>query len=61
MLSESNTTDWKQIALALEPPIPADDVDKVVPVLEALERAFAPLRSSIPAGADLWTGPEDVA
>jgi hypothetical protein len=61
MLNESNMTDWKQIALALEPPIPAGDADKAVPVLEALERAFRPLRSSIPAGADVWTGPEDVA
>jgi hypothetical protein len=53
-------TDWKKIASALEPEIPAEDIEKVVPVLEALEAAFRPLRASIPAGANVWTGPEDV-
>ena len=54
-------TNWKNIALALDPPIPADDAGKLVPVLQALETAFSPLRSSIPPGTDLWTGPEDAA
>jgi hypothetical protein len=53
--------DWKIIALCLDPPIPADDVEKLIPVLQALETSFAPLRDSIPPGADLWTGPEDAA
>jgi hypothetical protein len=52
-------TDFRKLGAALEPPIPAADIDKIVPVLEALEKTFAPLRSSIPAGADVWTGPED--
>jgi hypothetical protein len=43
----------------MEPAIPPEDVEKIVPVLEALEKTFAPLRASIPAGADVWTGPED--
>jgi hypothetical protein len=52
-------TDWKKIASAIEPGIPAGDVEKIVPMLDALEAAFRPLRKSIPAGTDLWTGPED--
>ena len=36
-------TDWKKIAAALDPPIPAADVEKIAPVLEALEEAFRPL------------------
>ena len=51
-------TDWKKIASAIEPGIPAGDVEKVVPVLDALETAFRPLRESIPAGTDVWTGPD---
>jgi hypothetical protein len=54
-------TDWKKIAGALDPPIPAADIERVVPILEALEKAFRPLKGTIPAGADLWTGPEDAA
>jgi len=52
-------TDWREIAASVEPPIPAADVDKIVPLLEALEVAFRPLQRSIPAGTDVWTGPED--
>jgi hypothetical protein len=48
-------TDWRKIAAALDPPIPADDIERIAPVLEALESAFQPLRASIPAGADIWT------
>ena len=51
-------TDWKKIASAIEPAIPAEDVEKVVPVLDALETAFRPLRKAIPAGTDLWSGPD---
>jgi len=54
-------TDWKKIASALEPPIPAADIEKILPTLEALETAFRPLQNSIPPGADVWTGPEDAA
>jgi len=52
-------TDWKKIASALEPEIPAADVEKVAAVLDALAAAFQPLRASIPTGADVWTGPEE--
>lgn len=52
-------TDFRKLAASIEPPIPAEDVEKVVPVLEALEKTFAPLRASIHTGADFWTGPED--
>jgi hypothetical protein len=53
------TTDWKKLAAAIDPAVPAQDVEKIIPVLDALELAFRPLRASIPAGTDLWTGPED--
>ena len=53
-------TDWKKIAAALDPPIPAANVDKFAPTIEGLEKSFTPLLGSIPAGADVWTGPEDV-
>lgn len=53
-------TEWKKIAAAMDPPIPAADIEKIAPVLEALETAWRPLQRSIPAGADVWTGHEDV-
>ncbi len=52
-------TDWKQLAAAHG--IPAADAEKIIPVLEALETSLKPLVDKIPPGADLWTGPEDVA
>ena len=54
-------TDWKKLAASLDPPIPAADIEKIAPVLEALEASFRPLQRAIPDGADLWTGPEDAA
>jgi hypothetical protein len=48
-------TDWRKIAAGAAPEIPAEDVEKIVPIMEALERAFEPLRDSIPAGTDTWT------
>jgi hypothetical protein len=47
-------TDWRMMAAALSPPIPAEDIEKIVPVLEALEAAFAPMALSIPRGSDVW-------
>jgi hypothetical protein len=52
-------TDYRKLAASLDPPIPSADVEKIAPVLEALEKSLAPLRASIPQGADVWTGPED--
>jgi hypothetical protein len=54
-------TDWKKIAQSLEPRIPEADIDRIVPTLEALEKSFRPLQAKIPAGADVWSGPEDIA
>jgi hypothetical protein len=48
-------TDWLKIASALVPAIPAEDVEKIVPTMDGLERAFEPLRKSIPIGAEMWT------
>ena len=47
-------TEWKLISKALNTGIPDQELDKIVPVLESLERAFEPLRKTIPTGADLW-------
>jgi len=52
-------TDWKKIAAALDLPIPAPDVEKLLPVMDALEAAFRPLQSSLTPLDDIWTGPED--
>jgi hypothetical protein len=46
--------DWRKIAAGVAPDIPAEDVEKIVPILEALKRAFEPLRAAIPPGADMW-------
>jgi hypothetical protein len=54
-------TDWKKTAAALDPPIPAAEVEKLLPVMDALEAAFRPLQSALTAESDVWTGPEDVA
>jgi hypothetical protein len=47
--------DWGKVAVGAAPDIPAEDIEKIVPTMEALERAFEPLRESIPQGADMWT------
>jgi hypothetical protein len=47
-------TDWKAISKALDTGIPDDQLDRIAPVLEGLERAFEPLRASLPAGSDMW-------
>ncbi len=54
-------TQWKKTAAALDPPIPEPDVEKLLPVMEALEAAFGPLQASLTPESDVWTGPEDVA
>jgi hypothetical protein len=54
-------TDWKKTAAALDPPIPGPDVEKLLPVMVALEAAFRPLQRSLTPESDVWTGPEDVA
>ncbi len=47
-------TDWRGVAQALEPAIPEADIERVVPVLEQLERVWEPLRASIPPGTEMW-------
>jgi hypothetical protein len=47
--------DWRKIAAGAAPDIPTEDVEKIVPIMEALERAFEPLRAAIPQGSDMWT------
>ena len=52
-------TNWKTQAAALDPPIPDPDVEKLLPVMTALEAAFRPLQSKLTPEDDVWTGPED--
>ena len=49
--------DFRQLGMAQG--LDLEDFEKIVPVMEALEKVFAPLRASIPTGADVWTGPEE--
>jgi hypothetical protein len=51
-------TDWKAISKSLDTGIPDDQLDRIVPVLEQLERVWEPLRKTIPQGTDMWTGPQ---
>jgi hypothetical protein len=53
--------DWKRAAAALDPPIPEADVEKLLPVMNALEAAFRPLQQTLTGESDVWTGPEDLA
>ena len=40
-------TDWKSLAAARCPDIPADSVARIVPSLEALEATFRPLAATL--------------
>jgi hypothetical protein len=40
--------DWRAMAKAMDLGIPPEDLEKISPVLEGLEAAFAPLRGTIP-------------
>jgi len=53
-------TDWRKTAAALDPPIPEPDIEKLLPVMEALESAFGPLQLTLASESEVWTGPEDV-
>jgi hypothetical protein len=56
MLGKS--TDWKVLAAALDVPIREEDWPRVLPPLEALERALRPLEETIPHHEAPWTKPE---
>jgi hypothetical protein len=47
-------TDWKAISRALNTGIPDEELTRIVPVLEQLERVWEPLRKSIPPGTEMW-------
>jgi hypothetical protein len=51
-------TDFKKTAAALDPPIPASDVEKLLPVMDALEAAFRPLQATLTLEDDVWAGAE---
>jgi len=58
--SRGFATDWKKIGAALDPPVPAEDLETIAPVLDAIESVLRRLQRSLPADADLWT-PADIA
>jgi len=58
--SMESATDWEKIAAALDPPVPSEDFEKIVPVLEAIEPVLRRLQKSLTPDADLWT-PADTA
>lgn len=51
-------TDWKKAAAALDPPIPEADLEKLAPVMDALEAAFERLKRSLTPEDDIWMGDE---
>ncbi|HEY4360810.1 MAG TPA: hypothetical protein VGN17_07575 [Bryobacteraceae bacterium] len=51
-------TDWKAAAAALHAPIRDEDWARVLPPLEALEKALGPLAETVPHHEELWTKPE---
>jgi hypothetical protein len=61
VLRDLKMTDWKKAAASLDPPIPEPDVEKLLPVMIALEAAFRPLERTLTPESDVWTGPEDYA
>jgi hypothetical protein len=54
-------TDWKRTAAALDPPIPDADIEKLLPVVEALEASFRPLQATLTPEDTVWSSPEDFA
>jgi len=54
-------TDWRAIAKAVEPPVPEELLEQVIPPLEGLDAAFRPLVQDVPPDTLMWTGPEDEA
>jgi len=53
-------TDFKKTAAALDPPIPESAIEKLLPVMDALEAQFRPLQTTLTPESDVWTGPEDM-
>ena len=51
-------TDWKRVAAALDPPIPDAGIERLLPVMDALEAAFRPLQATLTPEDDVWTGVE---
>jgi hypothetical protein len=51
---------WKAIADVLQVHLEDQDLPRVVPPMETLDRGFRPLQAEIPFDAPLWAGPEDI-
>jgi hypothetical protein len=51
-------TDFKKTAAALDPPIPEPAIEKLLPVMDALEAAFRPFQQTLTPEDDMWAGVE---
>ena len=54
----NNMTDWKALAASVEPPIPEEILDQVIPPLQALDAAFHTLLRNLPPDTLMWRAPE---
>lgn len=48
-------TDWLALAKAMHPDIPAEQAEKLAPILAALEQRFQPLAAVLPIEAESAT------
>ena len=54
-------TNWRDLARAVDPPVPETAAEAVAPLLEALESSVQPLLDSVPIDTLPWTKPEDLS
>jgi hypothetical protein len=52
-------TNWKVVGAAIDPPVPRDELDRIIPLLENLEAAFRAHQARIPVDGLMWTDPGD--
>jgi len=53
-----NVTDWKALARASGQQLSEEEIARLLPVLEALERILRPRFEALPHDVMPWTGPE---
>jgi hypothetical protein len=53
-----NVTDWKALARAQGGPLWEEEVERLLPVLETLDKILRPGFEALPHDAMPWTGPE---
>ena len=52
-------TNWKMLAAAVDPPVPEQGLEGLIPVLEALSLRLAELNATLPIATPMWPGPEE--